>query len=115
MDLSVPSEETRVLGVITPSTLDRTQLFTEYVFLLYIVIVRCIYKRNLCAFLFLSLTTKFFIPAMHLFTALGLSSGFTGSTSTEGSTGRERGVIGTELSSSVVDTSVVNAGVFWRG
>ena len=52
---------------------------------------------------------------MHLFTALGLSSGSTGSTSTEGSTGREKGVIGTELSSSVVDTSVVNPGVFLRG
>jgi len=79
------------------------------------VAVRYIYRRNFCAFLFLSLITRFFIPAMHLFTALGLSSGSTGSTSTEGSTGRERGVIGTELSSSVVDTSVVNPGVFWRG
>jgi hypothetical protein len=77
--------------------------------------VHCIYKSNLRAFLLLSLTTKFFIPAIHLFTALGLSSGSTGNTSTEGSAGRERGVIGTELSSSVVDTSVVNAGVFWRG
>ena len=59
--------------------------------------------------------TKFFIPAMHLFTAPGLSSGSIGNTSTEGSTGRERGVIGTELSSSVVGTSLVKAGVFWRG
>jgi len=118
LDLSVPSEETRVLGVITPPTLDQTQLLTENhkvhnAFLLYIV--HCTYKPSLCAFLLLSLRTKFFIPAMHLFTALGLSSGSTGSTSTEGSTGRERGVIGTELSSSVVDMSVVNAGVFWRG
>ena len=115
MDLSVLSEETRVLGVMTPSTLDQTQLLTENAFLLCIVTVHSIYKSNLCAFLRFSLTTKFFIPAMHLFTALGLSNGSTGSTSTEGSTGREKGVIGTELSSSVVDTSVVNAGVFWRG
>ena len=105
--------QTRVLGVITPPTLDQTQLLTENAFLLYIV--HCTYKPNLCAFLLLSLRTKFFIPAIHLFTALGLSSGSTGRTSTEGSTGRERGVIGTELSSSVVDMSAVNAGVFWRG
>ena len=101
------------LGIVTPSTLDQTQLLTENAFQLYIV--QCIYKSNLCAFLRLSLMTKFLIPAIHLFTALGLSSGSTGSTSTDGLTGREKGVIGKELSSSVVDASVVNPGVFWRG
>ena len=102
-----------MVGVMSPRSLDQMKLFMGGVFLLYIS--NCIYKFNRCAFLLLSLTTKFFIPAIHLFTALGLSSGSTGNTSTDGSTGRERGVIGTELSSSVVGTSIVKAGVFWRG
>lgn len=111
MDLSVPSEETRVLGIDhTTHPRSGALVIGESVY-----IVHCVYKFNLCAFLLLSFITKFFIPAIHLFTALGLSSGSIGSTSTEGSTGREKGVIGTELSSSVVDASVVNAGVFWRG
>jgi hypothetical protein len=114
LDLSVPSEETRVLGVMTTSLHDQLLVHASGdVFLMYIL--NRIYNLNRCAFLLLSLTTKFFTPAIHLFTAFGLSNGSTGNTSNDGSTGREGGVIGTELSSSVVDNSLVNAGVFWRG
>lgn len=100
---------------MTPPFLDQTKCKFTRGCVVTVHLALYLQAYNRCAFLLLSLTIKLFIPAIHLFTALGLSNGSTGNTSTEGSTGRERGVIGTELSSSVVGTSVVNAGVFWRG